>query len=158
MKVDIDALASELEMSFDDYEMYLDLETGEVISVSHEEMRLAEDSEEDDDFSSYAAWERDAIKQAIEIFMNDERYILLPKLKESEEYDIMAEFCEGVKPAGLRDQLLGAIRGKEAFRRFKDAILRLGIEQDWYDFRSEKIRAYTIEWCKAKKIPYELSE
>jgi len=155
MKVDIDALASELEMSFEELKMYLDLETGEVITVSDEELRIADEMEEGDDLSSYSEWEKEAILVAVKIHFNADRFKLLPKMSDHEAYEMMSDFCETVKPSQIRERLIQAIVDKGAFRRFKDTVLQFGIEQDWYAYRSEKMKTFTMKWCDENKVPYE---
>lgn len=155
MKVDIDALASELELASDEFQMYLDLETGEIFTVSSEEMRIAEDSAEDEQFESYTEWERGALLTALEICVNFARYKKLPKLSETEENYIMADFCGRIESEMVREQLLETIEGKGSFKRFRDAILKVGIEQDWFDFKSKQIKMMAIEWCNANAVPYE---
>lgn len=155
MKVDIDALASELEMSFDELDMYLDLETGEVITVSDEEMRIAIASEEGEDFSSYSEWEKEAIEIALKIYVNSDRYKLLPKMSSHEAYEIMSDFCATVNAASVREKLFEALEGRGPFRKFKDMVLHFGIEQDWYAYRSEKIKAFAIKWCDENGVTYE---
>jgi len=155
MKVDIEALASELEMSFDELDMYLDLETGELIMVSDEEMRLAVDAEEGEDYASYSEWEKEAIETALKIYLNSDRYKLLPKMSSHEAYEIMSDFCSTVKSAPIREKLYEALEGKGPFRRFKDTVLHFNIEQDWYAFRSERVKAFAVNWCNVNGVPYE---
>lgn len=166
MKVDIEALASAMEMSFDELDRYLDMETGEVIMVSDVEKRLAfqiveaeeapgNTSKSVRDLSSFSEYEREAIQIAINIVDNPERYKLLPKMTTSEKYDIMEAFCYQVKSERDREVLLGAIQGKGAFGRFREALLRLEIEQDWFAYQSAETIKYAIEWCEKNKVPYE---
>ena len=155
MKVDIDALASELEMSFDELDMYLDLETGELIMVSDEEMRLAIDAEEGEDYSSYSEWEKEAIETALKIWLNSDRYKLLPKMSSHEAYEVMSDFCTTVNSSFIREKLYEVLEGKGPFRRFKDMVLHFNIEQDWYTYRSERVKAFAVKWCDENGVPYE---
>ena len=166
MKVDIEALASALEMGFDELDSYLDMETGEIIMVSDVEMRIAIQvveaeagtgtaSKNASDLSSYSEYEREAIQMAMNIFRNPERYKFLPKMTTPEKYDIMAAFCHQVKSERIREALLSAIQGKGAFGRFRETLLRLGIEQDWFAYKSAETVKYAIQWCEKNKVPYE---
>jgi hypothetical protein len=53
------------------------------------------------------------------------------------------------------DQLWRAIKGRGAFRYFKDALRRLGIQQSWYDYLEEAQREFVIEWAKENNVPFE---
>ena len=49
---------------------------------------------------------------------------------ESHEYSIMERFIWSLPEGTIQDRLENAIRGRGAFRRFKDSICWLGIEQN----------------------------
>ena len=53
-----------------------------------------------------------------------------------------------------RDALLDSIHGAGAFRRFKDTLYRLGIEEDWYKYRDHALEEMAIEWLEAEGIPF----
>lgn len=147
-------IVDEMEMQIDEYRKYLNKETGEIVTVSSEELSIAEESEEDDDFSQYPDWQQDSIKSAIDVIVNWENYIELPDKWEINEYDIMEEFCGSIKNDRVSNALYSAIQGRGAFRRFKDAIIRFGVEDDWYKFRDEALKQVAIEWCEENEIMY----
>nr|WP_311775183.1 UPF0158 family protein [Alkalihalobacillus sp. TS-13] len=45
-----------------------------------------------------------------------------------------------------------SIRGKGAFRRFKNKIVELNIEDQWYSYRNEMFKQIAIRWCKDNNI------
>jgi hypothetical protein len=147
-------IVDELEIQMDEYKKYLNKATGEIITVSTEELSIAEESEEGDDFSDYPDWQRDSIRDALDIIENWENYIELPDKWEIDEYRIMEEFCGSIKNDRISDALYSAIRGRGAFRRFKDAIHRYGVEDDWYRFRKEALKNIAMEWCEENGIKY----
>jgi hypothetical protein len=53
------------------------------------------------------------------------------------------------------DQLWRAIKGKGAFRYFKDTLHRLGIQDEWYRCRDEAIKKFVIGWAEANHVLYE---
>ncbi|HOJ11789.1 MAG TPA: UPF0158 family protein [Clostridiales bacterium] len=147
-------IVDEMEMQMDEYHKYLNKETGEIVTVSTEELTIAEESEEDDDFSEYPDWQRDSIKDALDVIVNWENYIELPDKWEINEYDIMEEFCGSIRNDRISNVLYTAIQGRGAFRRFKDAIIRFEVEDDWYKFREEALKQIAIEWCEENEIKY----
>lgn len=147
-------IVDEMEMQMDEYRKYLNKETGAIITVSTEELSIAEESEEDDDFSEYPDWQQDSIKDALDVIVNWETYIELPDKWEINEYDIMEEFCGSIKNDTISNALYSAIQGRGAFRRFKDAVIRFGVEDDWYRFREEVLKQIAIEWCEENEIMY----
>lgn len=55
-----------------------------------------------------------------------------------------------------QDVLEQAIRGKGAFRRFKDRLFDLGIEKKWYQYRDACYEKIAREWCEKYGITVEV--
>jgi len=118
-----------------------------------EDMSIAEESE-DDDFSGYPAWQAAMIKEAVDVVVNWEDYIELPDVNEINEYGIMEDFCFSIKNDRIRDKMCNSIKGRGAFRRFRDHISFYDLEQEWYDFRDNALRDIAISWCEENGILY----
>ncbi|MDY2595740.1 MAG: hypothetical protein SOW34_12825 [Oliverpabstia sp.] len=48
-----------------------------------------------------------------------------------------------------------AIRGRGAFRRFRNLAERLGIIDEWYDYKEKEQKQLSIEWCEENGFNYE---
>ncbi|PLR86704.1 UPF0158 family protein [Bacillus sp. V33-4] len=140
-----------IDMQFDDTYTFLNKETGEVISVSHENFQ---DAEELDSFENLPEWQQEELEIAIDVLGNDEKYIELPTKNDINEYRIMEDFCYSVQDKRIQDRLFDAIDGKGAFRRFKNKIHDFGIEDQWYSFRDEEFKKIAIEWCQHHDLQY----
>ena len=66
----------------------------------------------------------------------------------------MERFCLSVDDEDMRDDLCNAIRGRGAFRSFKDKIHEYGIAEDWYQYRDAALRDIAVTWCEAHGIAY----
>jgi len=132
---------------------YFNQITGEIVSVTDDEMATAE-AGEDEDLSDYSDWERESIEKAREIAESDD-FLALPDSFEINEYAIMEWFCLDRDDADQRDRLLDAIRGSGAFRRFKNAVERMGIADEWYRYRDAAMRDKAIAWCEENGLEYE---
>ena len=139
-----------LEMQFDEMPSFLDLDTGEVDTVSVDLIHEADASPDDED----AEDDDEEWKMAKRIAFLD-RVLKLPTNFDVHESDIMEEFSESVSRARIREELLDAISGPGAFRNFKSAIRRHNIEQDWDRFRTEALREIAIDWCEEHHIAWE---
>ena len=139
-----------LEMQFDEMPSFLDLDTGEVHTVSVDLIHEADASEDDEDTED----DDEEWKMAKRIAFLD-RVLKLPTKFDVHEWNIMEEFSESVRRERIREELLDAIHGPGAFRSFKSAIRRHNIEQDWYAFRAEALRQIAIDWCEEHDIPWE---
>jgi len=146
--VKLKAIIEGLEFLTDEGSSYLNTTTGEVVYVTTEELRAAEEAQSLEDFP---AWQHDAIRIAGEI-METDHYLPLPDRFEIHEYQIMERFCLSVDDEDMRDDLCDAIRGRGAFRRFKDRIQVYGMAEDWYRYRDEALREIAVAWCEAHGI------
>ncbi len=134
----------------DELYFYLNKKTGEVVMVSSEEMRAAEDEEPIED---YPKWQQEIIKIAIEI-VNTDDYIELPDRYEIHEYEMMENFCLSIEDNKIRGSLFDAIRGKGAFRRFKDKAYKYDILENYHEFKNLALKEIAIEWCNENNIKY----
>jgi Uncharacterised protein family (UPF0158) len=134
----------------DERSSFLNLTTGEVVAITDEELRAAENDAPLEDFPE---WQHDAIRMAKDIVETD-RYLPLPDRFEIHEYNIMERFCLSVDDDDIRDDLCDAIRGRGAFRRFKDRVQAYGIAEAWYRYRDAALREIAMAWCEEHGIPY----
>ena len=148
--ININEIASELEIQSESHPSYLNRETGEIVTIPEEFFSVAESGE---DFSSYPDWEKELIEAAEDVLAS-EKYVPLPSEFDIHEYRIMEDFCYSMEGDKVQQKLLRAIDGKGAFRRFRDNIFDFGIEQRWYRFKQEALKKIAIEWCEENEIPY----
>ncbi|MBH9966017.1 UPF0158 family protein [Rossellomorea oryzaecorticis] len=151
-KVKLSSLVDGLEVPFDGVSSYLNLATGEVLSLSDRVFVAAEDEEPIDEFEG---WEQTEYEFAVEILNHPEQYLELPDEDEINEYRMMESFCYHHKDKKVKQQLSNAIIGRGAFRRFKDQAISLGVIEDWYSFKRECYKDIMIEWCEMNGLEYE---
>jgi hypothetical protein len=142
-----------LEMQFDESSSFLDRDTGQVETVSHHLLREAEESGEDEE-PDLPAWQKQEWEIAKRIVSTD-RFQKLPTKFEIHEWAIMEDFSHLVESERIREELLHAIHGTGAFRNFKDALRRHGIESGWFAFRGEALRQIALNWCGENHIVWE---
>ena len=68
---------------------------------------------------------------------------------------MMERFIYELPVGRNQDVLEHAIRGKGAFRRFKDRLFDLGMEQNWYKYRDACYEKIAREWCEKYEITVE---
>ena len=150
--VKIDRIIEGMESQSDESGSYLDTRTGQVVLVGDEELRAAEDG---DDIEDFAEWQQEVIETAKEILEERGDFIRLPTKFDIHEYSIMEDFCWSLEEDDVRAALLDTIRGRGAFRYFKDAIHRYDISDKWYAHRDNRYKAIAIEWCEEHGIKYK---
>ncbi len=139
-----------MQMQSDTMSCYLNKKTGEIVSIGEDEIEAAENDEIDEETSE---WHEDNIKIACEI-LNTDDYIALPAQFDINEYGMMEKFCLSVKNQKISDDLYNAIKGRGAFRRFKDKIQEHDIEQEWYQYRDKLYREIAKQWCEENAIDF----
>lgn len=150
LRVKLSDIIEGLEFQADERSSYLNTTTGEVVSITTEELRAAE---EDAPLEDFPAWQHEALRIAREIVATD-HYLPLPDRFEINEYRMMERFCLAVDDDDLRDDLCAAIRGRGAFRRFKDRVQAYGMAEEWYRYRDAALREIAIAWCEAHGMRY----
>ena len=127
----IDRIAEILEQVSDENEFLYRKSTGEIICRDPE--FLDESTLED-----------------IEVNWKD--YILLPTQYDIHEYRIMQDFALSCPYEQMREKMLASLRGKGAFRRFKDTVFDLGIRDDWFAYRDKRLREIAESWCMDNRL------
>lgn len=150
--VKLDDIIEGMECQSDESHSYLDKRTGTVVSISDEEIQAAEDNEPIEDFPE---WQQDLIKIAKDILAETVDYIGLPSKFDIHEYSIMERFCLSIDDPEISDTLYSLIKGSGAFQRFKNAIHKFDIVEDWHNYRDNRLKEIAIEWCKENGIEFE---
>ena len=83
-----------------------------------------------------------------------ERFLRFPTKYEIRQYRIMEDFIDQIPPGKAQEELAYAIRGKGAFRRFKQSVRFHGLEQRWYDYLAQAYREFAIRWCAEEGLEY----
>jgi hypothetical protein len=163
---------AELDFAFEDssgmFDTYLDLETGDVITVTEEVRSLQEQIYEryyDEEaqrvdweaaFSTgrVPGWEQDAVREADQIEKGlDLRYIRVPSADSHEGYRDMEAFVETIDSPALYERLDRAIHGRGAFRYFKDVLSDYPkVREDWFRFKNNRLRERVLEWLESQGI------
>ena len=105
MKIKLDQVIEAIECADDIFTSFWDTQTSETIYLADPVLN----GEMDEDL-------------AAEIENDPERFLRFPTKYEIHEYRIMEDFIEQLSSGKVQNKLAHAIRGKGAFRRFKDSI------------------------------------
>ena len=149
--VSLKSVVNEMDVISDDVTAYINKKTGELCAISEEEANIIEAGNEDDEF--IPEWQKEILPKVREVLESDD-FVALPDQFEIHEYSIMERYCLSLSDEGLQDELLRAIRGSGAFRRFKDAIHRQEIQDDWYRFRNEAFKSIAIDFLESEGITW----
>jgi hypothetical protein len=158
-----------------EWKAYLDLQTGEVETLSEyafSELEAIHEAMPDEIWTQTPAEIDAAFKEALDEHgtRNVEpeeleiahaidqdlvgRYVSLPEADTQEDYGDMEAFTDTVSSRRLLDRLERAIRGRGAFRRFRDELRndRSDELERWYAFKQERLSQRIREWLAAERI------
>jgi hypothetical protein len=149
--VSLQAVAEELVALSDDATAYINRKNGELFTVSEEEERLAGEEIEDAEF--IPDWQKE-ILLTVQAVLESDDFVVLPDKYEIHEYSIIQRFCLSVGDAGRQIELLDAIRGRGAYRRFKDLIMEMDIQEEWYRFRDTAVKQIAADFLDEQGIAW----
>ena len=135
MKVKLKDIIDAIEQTDQDSEFFLDKETGDIVWVNDMCMEREEHEEISEQLDAHGCYR-------------------LPTSYDIHDYDIMVSFIN-TQSGEAYNRLSSAIKGRGAFRRFKDALYHLGIEQSWYDFQADAYKKIAMEWCEEHDIDFD---
>ena len=153
--VKLSELIEALEFDFEETRTFVDLENGCVVMVQRSVLSDVEEGDEEA-LSDVPDWQKDEVEIARAIVADaGKRFVTPPDKYEFHEYRQMERFIGTVRNSGAADQLSQAIRGKGAFRYFKDTADRLGLLNQWFQFRDDAMKEFVVEWAEDNNVPYE---
>ncbi len=165
LKVNVSELMFALDNNSWQIRYYLDLKTGEVVSVTDETASALErileqaapatqvDGEALIHQSDLADWQQEEALLAWRIENNFSRYLFIEPSTSHEGYRDMEDFILTVKDEHLQELLWMSIDGKGAFRRFKDMLLRYPHERErWFAFKESLSSQRAAEWLADNDI------
>ena len=144
-----------LDNATEEHSHYLNKRTGEIVLLTSEELKAAED---DELISKYPDWQRESILKAREVLSDSEHFSQVPDQFDIHEYQIMEDFCRTFEDRQVGDELLRVMKGSGAFRRFKNAINEMDVDKAWYQFKQRALEKIAIEWLEENEIPYRRSD
>jgi hypothetical protein len=81
------------------------------------------------------------------------RFITIPPDSSHVGYRDMEDFIASVDSLHLQNQLAHAIRGRGAFRRFKDVLLETpSARERWFQFKQERVQQRILDWLESQRI------
>ena len=133
----------------------VDLQNGCVVRVETSVLRAVEEGDEDA-VNELPDWQKPEVEEARAIVADSgERFVAAPGQVDFHEYQLMERFIGTVADSEAADQLERAIKGKGAFRHFKDTAARLGVLDDWFRYQDDAMKRFVVAWAEAKGVPYE---
>jgi len=129
---------------------FINRQTGEMATVSDDDMSLVEDELEEEDLPD---WQAEMLPKLREI-VSGGNWLALPDKFDIHEWEIMRRFADSVADDELSQDLHRAIHGKGAFRMFRAVIEDAGVREAWFAFRQQAVREIARLALEELGIPY----
>ena len=152
--VSLQDIINAMDFGTDEFHSYLNKETGEIVTITDEEIIAIQN---ENDWNDYPEWQQEALASAKKV-LDSSDYLPLPDKFDIQEYAIMERFCYSTENPQISNELSNQIKGSGAFRRFKNAIHRYGIENDWYKFRDQAFEEIAVEWLDSNEIAFSRAD
>ena len=83
-----------------------------------------------------------------------ERFISIPTKESHEAWEQMERFIQSLNDQNQAtlDLLYSAIEGRGAFGRFKNAVYRSGLDEQWREFKGREDRQEALEWLHSLEL------
>ncbi|MDZ7844631.1 MAG: hypothetical protein U5K99_07515 [Anaerolineales bacterium] len=120
-----------MDFGTDKFHSCLNKETGEEINAIQNKF----------DWNNFPDWQQEALASAKKVF-DSSHFLPLPSKLDIHEYAVIEKFCTSTDDPKISNELSNLIKGSGAFGRFKNAIHRFGIEDDWYKYRDQVIPSW----------------
>lgn len=136
---------------------WLDRDTGRVYVINNHAMAIAEGDAPEDADDPLADYDEVELAHARELCSRPDRALKLPTPFDFHEYRHMERFIFTLPESDTTRQLERAIKGRGAFRHFKDTAHRLGVIDAWYAYRDAAARKFMLDWAAINKVPVDES-
>lgn len=168
-KITMEEILEKLQIGsiFGDSQSYYSREKGELVDVQGEYIEMIENlavelEDEYDkekildkiDFASYDEWESDEIKLALDLYLNNDKYVEFISLSETENLDMMKEFASIIVEKKYEEELLKVIDEYNSYKKFKEAITTFKLDDKWNDFRNMALTQRAKFWCLKNGIDH----
>jgi hypothetical protein len=151
--VPLSNLIEALDFDSDEEVTRVDTQEGDVVRISSDVLSAIE-GDDTETLEGLPDWQREEVEIARAIADDTSgRFVKAPNKFEFHEYRHMERFIGTVEDDQAAEQLWRAIKGKGAFRYFKDTAARFDLLDRWYRYRDDALKQFAIEWAEAQKIP-----
>lgn len=88
-------------------------------------------------------------------YTEHQNFLRIPSKIEIQEFNIMRNFALAVKNKSISNDILKALAGSGAYKKFLNKVSIYSLEKEWSDFRLQAIKKIAINWCKKNELNYE---
>ncbi len=138
IQIDTDMLICALEDHNFEVHYYLDIKTGEIVTLTDLDIP-----------------EEDELRESLD--KDKDRYIYIEPIDSRESYAIMERFVYQLPEGKSKNNLTEALKQRKPFRQFKDTLHDYpDIREKWFQYHNQEIKKIAREWLQYNNIDAEL--
>jgi hypothetical protein len=149
-KVSVLEVVDALELAADEMSGYVNRATGEVRALLYEELHLAEKHPDE----GMPDWQQQLVREVRKVLASQD-WLELPSTFDVHEWELMKSFGQSLSSPAHREAIMDSIHGSGAFRMFKSAIRRHGLEDAWFSFRRRVLEEMAKSWLEEHGLAVE---
>jgi len=146
-------VVDEMDSQNDMITAFINRKTGELTILTEDDYYALRHLNDGGALEELPPWQQELVPKLRETEESDD-FIELPSQYEIHEYRIMEDFIRTLDDGPVKDELFNAIRGRGAFRRFKDTAFNHNVIDDWYSFKNRALKKIAIEFLDSEGIPW----
>jgi hypothetical protein len=148
--VSLQDIVNAMDLPNQEWESFLDPDSGEIITVTEDDLSALEDPEPD----LLPDWQRELLPSIRKAVQSDS-CLRLPSSFDVHEWSIMERFCHTVRDAAVQEELLDSIHRSGAFRAFRGTLERRSLLEQWYAYRQSSFEQIARDWLESNRIAYK---
>ena len=146
LKIDSEKLMNALEDHSDSFDYFLDLENGNIVSLSRDDV----DEEFEEDPVNLDGYSHEIVEN------NPGRFIFIDPINSRESFKIMEDFVSTILNDLIKNTLSSALSKLKPFRNFKEELNHLPeIQKEWHQYHEIEMEKIAYEWLKDNDIGFQ---
>lgn len=150
-RLSLRAVVDRLATVGDDETTFVDRSTGRLVTLGDELVANLGADEPLDEGLDFSETELEDLRRKL----RSRSLLPLPTKAETKEFQLQEHFCAGLPEGSAQDQMLKVMRGQTGFRSFDGAVERLGIAEQWQQYRDTGFARVAIVWLQRNELPFD---
>ncbi len=150
-RLSLQAVVDRLASVGDDETTFVDRGTGRLVTLGDELVANLGADEPLDEALDFSEAELEDLRRRL----RSGTLLPLPTKAQTKEFQLQERFCAGLPEGPQREQMLKVMRGQTGFRSFEGAVARLGIAEQWQQYRDTAFARVAIVWLERNKLPFD---
>jgi hypothetical protein len=153
LPVSLQEVIDEMDQQNEMITAFINRKTGELRILTEDDYYALRHLDNGKPIEGLPPWQQEIIPILRETDESDD-FIPLPSQYQIHEYQIMEDFIRSLHDGSIKADLFNAIRGRGAFRNFKDKVFKYDIRDNWFSFKNRTLKKIATDFLDSEGIAY----